>query len=176
MGDERPEESRTDYLHALLEAMDVAVLVADDEGRYVHANRAACKLLDRSREEVLGSCVLDVTDSQRAADVRAQWAAFLRDGSQSGVLELRLPDGGTQRASFQAKANFVPGRHCSLLTPLPEDTPGATKGTVVICAWTKKVRLDGEWLSIEEYLAQCHGLRVSHGLCPEAMDRFGEET
>jgi CHASE3 domain sensor protein len=38
---------------------------------------------------------------------------------------------------------------------------------VTICAWTKQVRLNGEWISIEEYLHRVHHIRISHGISPK---------
>jgi hypothetical protein len=38
---------------------------------------------------------------------------------------------------------------------------------VTICAWTKQVRLHGEWISIEEYLHRVHHIRISHGISPK---------
>jgi hypothetical protein len=39
---------------------------------------------------------------------------------------------------------------------------------LTICAWTKKVRFEGHWLSIEDYLNRAHGIIVTHGICPDA--------
>ncbi|HTK43304.1 MAG TPA: hypothetical protein VL287_17095 [Gemmatimonadales bacterium] len=37
---------------------------------------------------------------------------------------------------------------------------------VVLCAWCRRVRHEGTWLSLEAFLAQ-HRARTSHGLCPD---------
>lgn len=37
---------------------------------------------------------------------------------------------------------------------------------VVLCAWCRRVRHEGTWLSLETFLAQ-HRARTSHGLCPD---------
>lgn len=41
------------------------------------------------------------------------------------------------------------------------------EGLVTMCAWTRKVRHDGRWISVEDYLAQRFGIMVSHGICEE---------
>lgn len=176
MGREAPSDNECRYLRSLLDAMDVAVLVADDDGVYVDANRAACRLLNTTREELIGRSLTEVVDPARAADVRAQWAAFLRDGAQSGVFELRLADGTARRVSFHARANFVPGRHCSFLTLLPEtgDVAGDDE-PLTLCAWTKRVKDGDEWVPVEEYLARQHGVMVSHGLSPAALEDLGDQ-
>jgi GAF domain-containing protein len=42
---------------------------------------------------------------------------------------------------------------------------------ITICAWSKKVRIDGEWVSFEEFLERRFGMRVTHGISREAMRR-----
>lgn len=175
---EHPEPGNR-HLRALLDALVVGVLVADDAAVYVDANRAACRILGRSRDRILGTRVGEIVDPERKLDVEAQWSAFLRDGEQSGAFELLRPDGSTVRVSFQARANFVAGLHCSFLTPLPE-IPGcaAVKPKPqypVLCAWTKRVKLDDTWVSIEEYLLREHDVLVTHGLSPGAAQELERE-
>lgn len=40
---------------------------------------------------------------------------------------------------------------------------------VRMCAWTKRLELDGEWLSIEDFLRRRFGLDVTHGISEEAL-------
>jgi hypothetical protein len=40
---------------------------------------------------------------------------------------------------------------------------------ITMCAWTRRIRIGEQWLSVEEYLNQVHGLAVTHGICPEAV-------
>lgn len=37
---------------------------------------------------------------------------------------------------------------------------------VTLCAWCRRVHVDGEWLTLEQYLEH-HDRQTSHGLCPE---------
>lgn len=170
-------ERESDYLRALFDQLPVGVLIKDDSGKYVDANPAACELLHRSREEILGKAVYDFVEESRREEVRLQWTAFLRDGSQSGVFELSLPDGGTIKVQFIARANFLPGLHCSFLTAVTatatESEAGSEEGDLItMCAWTKRVKRGHGWVSLEEYLAKTHGVRVSHGISPDALARF----
>jgi CHASE3 domain sensor protein len=38
---------------------------------------------------------------------------------------------------------------------------------VTMCAWTKKIKYQGQWLTLEEYLAVEHHVDVTHGISPE---------
>ena len=43
---------------------------------------------------------------------------------------------------------------------------------VTLCAWSKAVNYQGEWLSFEEYLQRRFGLYTTHGISPEALAAF----
>ena len=80
--------------HVLLgEAVDEGpslVFVADDEGRYVAVNKRACDALGYTRAEILGKRVTEVAV---ADDAPGLYEAMLRDGSASGVTEIKCKDG-----------------------------------------------------------------------------------
>jgi hypothetical protein len=40
---------------------------------------------------------------------------------------------------------------------------------VAVCAWTRRIRWQGEWVSVEEFLHQRFGLEVTHGISDEAL-------
>jgi CHASE3 domain sensor protein len=46
---------------------------------------------------------------------------------------------------------------------------------VHMCAWSKTIEHQGEWLSFEHYLERRFGLRISHGISPEEAVRFRAE-
>ena len=46
---------------------------------------------------------------------------------------------------------------------------------VTICAWTGRVKFEGEWISLENYLQRRFGVSVSHGLSNEAATKMIEE-
>jgi hypothetical protein len=39
-----------------------------------------------------------------------------------------------------------------------------------VCAWTKRIRVDGQWVSFEDFLLGQLGIFVTHGLSEEAAD------
>lgn len=102
-------------------AFDVALdalLVADDDRRYIDANPAACALLGRTRDEVLGMRVEDV--SPIGTDVAGAWAAFIAQGEATGAFTLVRPDGSAVLVEFRASANVTPGCHLSILRDVTE--------------------------------------------------------
>lgn len=43
---------------------------------------------------------------------------------------------------------------------------------VTFCAWTGKVRMDDEWVSVERFLSERYNLNISHGISDDAMKRI----
>ena len=153
----------------LFENLDVGILIANDAAIYMDANHAACRLYDRPRGEIVGHHLSEFIDGARQDEVDAQWRAFLRDGAQHGNFEIRLPAGRSQRIGFHAQANFAPGLHCSFITP-GVDLENTENGSMLtICAWTKRILVGDQWLTLEEYFQRVHGLTVTHGICPAAF-------
>jgi PAS domain S-box-containing protein len=83
-----------------------AVLVADEEGRYVAVNLAACLMLGYTRDELLSLELHDVAPSDAAAE---QYDALKDAGTSIGISELTRKDGGTVRFSYVAGATVVAG-------------------------------------------------------------------
>jgi PAS domain S-box-containing protein len=115
---------------ALFDGALDAILIADDTGRYVDANPAACALVGLSREQLLGMCVADLVgpgpDVAAGADggrvtTAVAWQEFLRRGEAKGWVRLRHAAGGADReVEFSARANFMPGHHLSVLRDITE--------------------------------------------------------
>ena len=94
------------------EAIDgapVAVLVADDAGRYLAANRYACELLGYSREELLS---LSVRDVALGDDVEAHFQEFITAREQRGTWDLRRKDGTTLPFRYRAGKTMLAGMTC----------------------------------------------------------------
>ena len=84
----------------------VAVLVADEHGRYVAVNQAACVLLGYSREELL---TMGLTDVARYAEAPVEWAEMELQGSHTGISEVTRKDGSTVDFAYVAGATVVAG-------------------------------------------------------------------
>ncbi len=49
------------------------------------------------------------------------------------------------------------------------------EGLIKVCAWTKRVQWQGQWITFEEYLARRFNLHCTHGISDEAAERLGHE-
>lgn len=47
---------------------------------------------------------------------------------------------------------------------------------VTLCAWTRTVRYEGDWISVEAYLEQRYGVVTSHGISPAAEELLVAEA
>ncbi|MBA3843942.1 MAG: PAS domain S-box protein [Actinobacteria bacterium] len=91
------------------EAMEngpAAVFVADEDGRYVAVNPAACMLTGYSREELLA---LRASDVARYPEADGEWAEMREAGTRIGTSRLTRKDGTIVEFSYVAGATVVAG-------------------------------------------------------------------
>ncbi len=61
------------------------------------------------------------------------------------------------------------------LTKLEASTKEAralTDQLQVVCAWTQRIRIDGKWMNLDEFLSNHLKLKLTHGMSPEAMAKM----
>jgi hypothetical protein len=58
---------------------------------------------------------------------------------------------------------------------LPPTDYEADAEFVTLCAWTRTVRYEGEWISVEDYLKRRYGIVTSHGMSPAAQQMLEAE-
>jgi PAS domain S-box-containing protein len=100
------------------EAIDpgpVAILVADETGRYVAANQFVCDLLGYSREELLRLTVTDV-----ARNGAADYADMLKASHWEGVSAVSRKDGSTVDVRWAARETRVAGMAVYVSVGWPE--------------------------------------------------------
>lgn len=95
-----------------------AILVADDDGRYVMVNDAACKLLGYSREKLLTMQVSDL-QTQTEPDAEQRYQNYLKRGQDVGEFRFIAPNGEARVAEYAA-VRLGPNRHLSILRDVTE--------------------------------------------------------
>ena len=80
-----------------------AVFVADETGRYVAVNQAACTLSGYTREELLSMHVFDLSPSN------SKWEQMQRTGPVAGTATIRRKDGSKVKFRYLAGATLVAG-------------------------------------------------------------------
>lgn len=76
-----------------------------------------------------------------------------------------------QPLSHGAHINFALVMAVELARLNGEEPPGET---ISVCAWTNRVRLGTDWVPLEDYLKRKFGLKISHGISPEAHRMMAE--
>ncbi|MFC7136788.1 PAS domain S-box protein [Halobaculum litoreum] len=123
-GTDRPSEGddtdldKARQYRAVFEAAFDAILIADDDARYVDANPAACELLGLPYEAVLGERITDF--AAPGYDVESAWGDFRSDGLDRGLFPLQRPDGERRTVEFAATPDVLPGRHLAILRDVTE--------------------------------------------------------
>jgi PAS domain S-box-containing protein len=106
---------RAELVLAHLADVSIAVLIANDRGRYVDANARAPILTGYTRNELLKMAVWDLTPAARHGLGLRLWREFLRRGRMRGNYQLRRKNGTVVTARYVAVANVLPGIHVSAL-------------------------------------------------------------
>jgi PAS domain S-box-containing protein len=109
--------ARAETILAHLSRVPVAVLIANNSGRYIEANDAACELTGYSRAELMRIGLPAVTPIARDRLRKRLWSEFLARGRMAGRYQIRRKDGTIIVATYVAFANVLPGLHVSALVP-----------------------------------------------------------
>ncbi|TVQ51243.1 MAG: PAS domain S-box protein [Spirulina sp. DLM2.Bin59] len=90
-----------------------AMLIADDQGIYIHANAAACELLGQDLPEIIGQSIENFAPA--GFDFAKAWQRFLMVGEERGEFRLRRADGEIREVEYRATAHIQPDHHLSIL-------------------------------------------------------------
>lgn len=111
------EEDRSMYQGAFEQAFD-AMVVADDEGRYVEVNEAACTMFGLDREDLLGKRISDFAPPD--FDFEAAWQEFNQSQRERGTFPLVTAKGDRRVVEYSASTDIIPGHHLSVLRDVTE--------------------------------------------------------
>lgn len=108
---------RDRQLRAFFEGAIDAMLILDDQGRYLDANPAACELFGLSRERLLGRQITDFLDPSAAV-------ACTRSRQQQGYVReehcLVRTDGTVRQVECASTRNFLPHRHLTVIRDITD--------------------------------------------------------
>jgi PAS domain S-box-containing protein len=102
-------------LGALIDALPLAALVAEDHGHYVLANVLATRLTGYSTRELRRLSVWDLTPGSAKDDFEVLWRVFIERREQWGDYQLVTKSGRVIVAEYAARANVLPHLHVSVL-------------------------------------------------------------
>lgn len=97
-------------------------------------------------------------ESRQFTPATVVWLQALADAASAGIEAVRAT---TEAAELRRGSN-----------PPQGETP---REFVRMCAWTKRLFHDGQWLSIEAYLRSRFGVQITHGMSDDALSRLQRE-
>jgi PAS domain S-box-containing protein len=88
-----------------------AIMIVDDEGRYVDVNESLCHLLKTPRQELLGAHFSQFIPPEFLESASADFSELKTSGFSESEFPLRARDGSIVEVEWRSRGNFVPGLH-----------------------------------------------------------------
>jgi PAS domain S-box-containing protein len=168
-------------------------LVAPD-GKWLRVNRSICEITGYSESELLERSFQDITHpddldldlanvgkmlSNEIDSYQMEKRYFHKNGAIVWVLlsvSLVRDEEGRPRF-FIGQIQDITGRKESerQLGEASAEIAKLRKGLLKICAWTKRVEIDGHWIPVDEFLSDHLHLKLTHGMSVEGARLFQKE-
>lgn len=113
-------------LRVIRDAAFEALLVVDDDRRYLRVNVAATRVLGAPAEEILGRRLEHFTPSERWPLLERLWSQFQQRGKLEGAYEVLRGNGSRQPIVFRAHWQLAPGEHLIAAIEVPFRPPQPT--------------------------------------------------
>jgi PAS domain S-box-containing protein len=111
-------EKTTRKLQAIFDATVDGVLILDDKLRYTDANPAACKILARTKEEIVGQEIGAFSGDPGGTKERIQ--RILKQEVATGAADIRLSNGSILQLEYSVKKGILPGIHLVMIRDVSE--------------------------------------------------------
>jgi len=168
-------------------------LVAPD-GKWLRVNRSICEITGYSESELLERSFQDIThpddlaldlanvDKMLAGDIDS-YQMEKRYYHKSGAIVWALLSVSLVRDE-EGRPRFFIGQIQDITSrkeserQLGEASAEIAKlrqGMLKICAWTKRIEIDGRWIPVDEFLSDHLHLKLTHGMSIEGARFFQKE-
>ena len=117
---QRQLEASQERLHAIFHSALDAIVLTDDEARFVDANPAACELLGYSREELIGQSIVDILPESERDRVDAILGQFWERGGHHGAYQVFRSDGTARDIEYRTAGNVLPGLHLTIMRDITQ--------------------------------------------------------
>ena len=168
-------------------------LVAPD-GKWLRVNRSVCEITGYSEQELLQGSFQDITHPDDLDLDLANVGKMLAGEIDEYQMEKRyyhkkgaivcvllsvslVRDKKGQPRFFISQIQDITSRKESerQLEAAAAEIARLRKGLLKICAWTKRIEIDGHWISVDEFLSDHLHLKLTHGMSVEGAKLFQKE-
>ena len=168
-------------------------LVAPD-GKWLRVNRSVCEITGYSEAELLQRSFQDITHPDDLDLDLANVGKMLAGEIDSYQMEKRYlhrngavvwallsvslaRDNDGKPRFFISQIQDITSRKESerQLGEASAEIAQLRKGLLKICAWTKRIEIDGRWIPVDEFLSDHLHLKLTHGMSVEGARLFHKE-
>lgn len=168
-------------------------LVAPD-GKWLRVNRSICEITGYSESELLERSFQDITHPDDLALDLANVDKMLANEIDNYQMEKRyyhksgtivwvllsvslVRDEKGQPRFFIGQIQDITNRKESerQLGEASAEIAQLRQGLLKICAWTKRIEIDGRWIPVDEFLSDHLHLKLTHGMSVEGARLFQKE-
>ncbi len=95
----------------LFETTQDAIMIVNDEGRYVEVNESLCRILKTPREKLVGAHFSEFIPTHVQRDAEKGFHELKSFSAFEGEFPLAASDGAIVELDWTSRANFIPGLH-----------------------------------------------------------------
>lgn len=172
----------------------IGICLVAPNGSFLKVNQALCRLTGYSEQELLARTFLDIThpddldlDLSNVGKMLAgeieTYQLEKRYLHKSGALvwvllsvSLVRDAAGDPRFFISQIQDITPRKESERrLTEATAEIKKLQSGLIKVCAWTKRIEVEGRWISVDDFLRDHLGLNLTHGISIEGARLFKEE-
>jgi PAS domain S-box-containing protein len=173
----------------------IGMALVSPEGRWLRVNRSLCQLIGYSEEELLQGRFQDVTHASdlhldlenveklltgQIASYQLEKRYLHKSGAIVwGMLSVSLvKDSAGKPSFFISQVQDITARKEGeeKLQAAAAEIRRLRQGLLKVCAWTKRIEVDGRWIPVDEFLSRYLHLKLTHGMSEEAVRLFGRQA
>ena len=170
----------------------IGMALVAPNGTWLRVNRSVCEMTGYTEAELLQMRFQDITHPEdlnldlenvqkmlcgKVSTYQMEKRYLHKSGRIVwGLLSVSLVcDGAGEPLFFISQIQDITARKESAekLARSDAEVRRMRRGLLKVCAWTKRIEVDGRWVSMEEFLSQYLQLQLTHGMSEEAVRLFG---
>lgn len=177
----------------LFDCLNEAIIVHDEQGHIINANKEAVKVTGYSKKELTSMTVPDIHPEHVLEKSKDAFSTIEEMGHIRFTTDFMRKNGQIFTGEVSASLTVLNGRKViqGILCDIShrksfeqEEQASlrpsvSTNKFITICCGCKKLKkrnhTSENWEKIESYLMDKHKMEISHGLCPECIEKYYPE-